>query len=412
MTLDGRTLARALFPVASALLAVTTGCNRPAEGPVLAETAGSPGPTIRPIRPQRATVRRVIVQPGYNIEPFQRTPIYAKLAGYVRLVKADIGDPVEPRQLLAELSVPELDAQRRQKDAAVRQAAAEIMQARAATRRAEAELRRARSQYERLSRLGGSGGVLDRENVDETRLGAEVALAAVQKAQADVGVAQARHEAARQDLGHIDALLGYTHLVAPFKGVVSRRNVDVGHLVQPAAGTRDEPLFVVDDLERVRVFVDVPAADAVWVRRGDPAGVRVPGLSGAPFVGTVTRDAHTLQPNNRTLRTEIDLPNPDHRLLPGMFAYVTITPTRPNVWTLPVAAIAASGDNTYCYRVEEGHARRTRIQVGLAGDDLVEVTKIEEGEGSKTRWRDMSGNDQFLATVPPGEPIEVSLPRK
>lgn len=389
------------------LSALVVGCHRPAEEGAAAQTAPGASDDSSPgvIHPQRAVVRRRIEQPGYNIEPFQRTPVYAKIPGYVACVKVDIGDPVQPGQLLAELSVPEMQAELRQKEAAVRQAVAEIEQAQAAVRRAEAEQRRAQSQYERLARLGGSGGVIDRENVEETRFALEAAGAAVEKARADVGVARARQDAARQDVGHVQALLGYTHLEAPFKGVISRRGVDVGHFVQPAAGMRGEPLFVVDDIDRVRVFVDVPAADAIWVHSGQPAEVRVPGLAGEAFRGRVTRDARSLQPSNRTLRTEIDLPNPEHRLLPGMFAYVTITAEHPDVWALPRSAVKTGTDDAFAYLVTGDHARRTPLRVGLAGDDQVEIRQVQTGSA----WRSLQNQDQFLTVFPSGDPAEVRL---
>src|SRR5262249_34275708 len=159
-------------------------------------------------------VRRFIERPGYNIEADERTPLYAKIAGYVRKWHFDIGDSVHKDDVLAELYIPEMEVELKQKEASVRQASSEIEQAKTAVLRAQAELERAKSQYERLARAGRNG-VLDKEQVDESRFGFEAAQAAVAKAEADVEVAKARLEVAQADRDHIQTLLQYTKVLAP-----------------------------------------------------------------------------------------------------------------------------------------------------------------------------------------------------
>src|SRR5262249_40650411 len=148
------------------------------------------------VRPERKTVSRPIEQPGFNIEAFQETALYARISGYVGKWQPDLGDAVKKGQVLAELDVPEMQVDLKQKEAAVRQAEAQIQQARAAVLAAEAQQARAKSQYERLARVG-AGGVLDRENVEETRLGYEASRASLVKARADVMAAEAQVEVVR-----------------------------------------------------------------------------------------------------------------------------------------------------------------------------------------------------------------------
>jgi HlyD family secretion protein len=443
---------------ASLGLGLTAGCNRPGEAPPAESPSAAEATEVAVAKPQRRTVRRLIAQPGYNIEAFQQTPVYAKIPGYVRKVRFDIGDRVRKGDVLAEVWVPEMEVELRQKEAAVRRADAEVWQARkvlaaaeadvksagalvkeaeAGRLRAQAQVKRARSQYERLSRAG-RGGVIDQESVSETQLGFEASKAALaeveakiqsaraardasrakrDKAEADVSVAEAHLEVKRADRDHVKTLLGYTRVPAPFDGVVTRRNVDEDHFVQPAdsSGARGGPLFTVEQVDPVRVFVNVPEVDAAWVRKDDPAVIRVQGLKGQEFKGKVTRSSYSLDPRARTLRTEIDLPNAGGKLRPGMYVYATILVEHPNVWALPAAAVVTRDEETFCYRVEGGKAVRTPVQVGLSDGKWVEVLKKQAKPprpGGDASWQDFTGEEQIVqdnaAALKDGQAVKVS----
>jgi RND family efflux transporter MFP subunit len=390
-------------PVLGVLVALAAGCNLSSadSSPQTAQAPASQAPAVKVVSPQKKDVRRKIERPGYNIEAFERTPLYAKLAGYVQKWSFDIGEGVHKGDILAELSIPEMDEEVKQKEAAVGQVASEIKQAEAAVLRAHAELKRAQSQYDRLGRAGRSG-VLDREQVEEARLGFEAAQAATAKAQADVEVARARLEVAKADRDHAQTLLQYTKVRAPFDGVVTARSINTGDFVQPANADKGASLFVVERIKPVRVFINIPELEAVWVRDGDQASIRVQSLQGQEFRGTVTRASRSLHPQNRTLRTEVDLPNDDGKLLPGMFVSATIVAEHKNVWALPATAVVTQGENSFCYRVQNGTALRTPIQVGLVGSDLIEVVKKRTGQagtGNQPAWEDFSG-DEVIASDP------------
>jgi multidrug efflux pump subunit AcrA (membrane-fusion protein) len=409
------------------------------------------------VKPQRGTVRYTIRQPGYNIEAFQQTPVYAKVAGYVAKVNFDIGDRVRKGEVLAELSVPEMHVELRQKEALVKQAEAEVRQARenasaaeaslrsaeakvkeaeASRLRSQAEIKRTRGQYERLARVGRNG-VLDQEAIDETQYGFEAATAGLAevearvksaeaardeaqaklgKARADVAVSEEHFSVARENRDLVKTLLGYTQLPAPYDGVVTRRFVDEGHFVQPAASgsSKGEPLFVVEQADPVRVFVNVPELETDLVRKGMPAVVRVEGLQGEEFKGTVTRTSASLDPRARTLRTEIDLENPGRKLQSGMFASANILVEHTNVWTLPASAVGMQGEQTVCYRVVNGRAVLTPVRLGIRDDKRVEVVKkqtraAKSGDGGE--WEDFTGGEdiaQDAAGLADGQAVTVS----
>jgi RND family efflux transporter MFP subunit len=178
------------------------------------------------------------------------------------------------------------------------------------------------------------------QQLDEVRAKAQVASAAVEVGQAKIAgaeadvraaeanraVAAAQERVAAAEVQRLQALLQYTKIVAPFEGVITRRWVNVGDLVQAATASRTTPLFNCQKIDVVRVYCDVPESSVAGVRTGVGAEVKLYGPAGQTIHGTVTRIATALDPATRTMRAEIDLPNPDETLRPGMYAQVTLTP--------------------------------------------------------------------------------------
>jgi HlyD family secretion protein len=449
-----------LAALAALLVAAAGGCSKVppgSAGPKANEgAAATPAVAVAVIKPQRTTLHLAIRQPG-SIQAFEQTPIYSKLAGYVRQWRVDIGDRVHKGDVLAELWVPEMEVELRQKEALVQQGEAEIRQAQqtaaaaaASLRSAEARVkeaesgrlraqaayRRMQSQYERLTRAGQSG-VLDKDAVEETRYAFEAAeaglgevearvktaetsreesAAQLGKAQADISVAEAHLRVARANRDQVQAFLEYARLTAPFDGVVTRRNVDTGHFVQPATGGKSEPLYVVERRDSVRVFAEVPEADAGWIHKGDKGRVRVQALRGREFATEVARTSYSLDRTTRTLIAELDLANPSDELRPGMYASAPITADCPNVLTLPVAAVAVQGDvmqgyQSYCYLVVKNRAVRTLVQVGRSDGQAIEVLKRQKA-GNPAVWEDFTGEETVAARtagLADGEVIEPAV---
>lgn len=395
-----------------------SGCNQTTSTPLATATESTHSVMrVTPIKPVRKTLVRVTEQPG-QIEAFEETAIHAKLAGFVKKVHVDIGDkvagplrvssdqPEQPGQILAELEMPELDAELKQKQALVAQAAAEVTQseagikvaksartsaeaqvaeARASVERAEAMHERWKSEFERVRELVEKKAVTQKV-ADETEQQFKAADAArreiaakiksaqakliesdanIEKAEADLVSAQSKHKVAQADEQKSLALLSYATLRAPFDGIVTERHLDTGHLVQPS-GTSGKPLFVVVRADTVRIFLDVPEADAASVTAGSPAKIKVAAMSATPFEGQVARTSWTLQSASRTLRTQIDIPNPDGKLRPGMYATAEIqVARRPDVLSLPKSAIGKSEAGSFALGIVENKIVKLPIKTGI-----------------------------------------------
>jgi multidrug efflux pump subunit AcrA (membrane-fusion protein) len=263
-----------------------------------------------------------IVVPA-SIQAFFVTDLYAKNAGYVSKINNDIGDHVKTGQLLAALENPELQAQFERARAAVAQAQAALDVAKRQLVGMEADLLLQRATLARQKELF-AGKAATAQALDEARAKEGVASAAVETGKAKINLAEADLQAAKAEADRLQALVQYDKIVAPFDCVVTRRLVNPGDLVQAATATRTAPLFTCQKIDVVRVFADVPEASAAAIRPGTPAEVKLFDAGGTTMQGSVTRVATALDPATRTMRAEIDLPNPDEKLQPGMYARVTL----------------------------------------------------------------------------------------
>lgn len=430
-------------------LPLAAGCGKSRlAGPA---TGALPVPTVTVVKPERATVRCIIEQPAH-VEAYEQTPLVARIAGYVSKVQADIGDRVrgprfndkgeetEPGQLLAELRVPEVEEELKHKIALVAQAEAELEQARSALEAAEANIdttkatireaqaARSRSQAncdrweseaKRMDALV-LRKVIDEQSRDETRNQAKAAHATCQeaearvhsceaaaresvarrnKAKADSAAAEARIRVAQAEEGRLRALLQYSKIVAPFDGVVVQRHIHTGHFLQPGTGGNAASLFVVARLDIVRVFVNVPEADSTYVSQGMPARIRVQSIKDKEFVGKVARTSWSVDAKARTLRAEIDLPNPDGRLRPGMFATATLTAEFPDRFTVPATAVQTQGDQSAVFVVEDGTVRHTPVRLGLRNGASIEILQKLLGNptaADQGTWANITGSERIV----------------
>lgn len=388
---------------------------------------------------QRKTLTRRIEQTG-DIQADRQTPLLARSTGFVKKVHKDIGDPVKEGELLAEVAVPELQEELEQKLALVVQAKAEltlakklhlaavaesrsfrakVKEAESSGDRATAELRRAESQ---LTRLTKSSGVVAQEIVDEARLVQESARAAIAevsariksaeaaatsaearegKAEADIEVAEAKVKVAEAESRRVRELVGYARLTAPFAGIVTQRHVDPGHFLQPSQGGKSEPAFVVASIDPVRVRLEIPENDAVFVMTGKNATratVSVAALNREEFRGEVTRTSWALDPKIRTLRVEIELKNPKQRLRPGMYVTATLHGKHPDALLIPFAAVQTQGDTAHCFLLDNGKAIRTAIKTGLRDGDLVEVTQRRAADQDDADWLAFTGKEKVITS--------------
>jgi RND family efflux transporter MFP subunit len=299
--------------------------------------------------------------------------------------------------------------------ARVATAAALVKEAQAGVPRAEYNHRYWRLYYDRLSKLEAP---LEMQVKDETWNQLQSAAAAQKEAEAKVETAQASVReadavrkkaqvdigAAEADRDRLAALLSYARLPAPYDGVVTRRNINTDDFVQPPTGGKGEPLYVVERRDLLRVRVDVPETDAAWVNKGAKAVVRVQALRDQEFTREVARTSYSVDRTARTLGAEIDLPNPQDRLRPGMYAIAVITAEHRAALALPAAAVLTQGDVTqgyqrYCFQVREGKAERMLVQVGLSDGKFVEVLRKQQkaGKGGSEQWEDFTGAEDIAA---------------
>ena len=288
----------------------------------VAKVTSQANPTPSTERDDRVPQGTTVVVPA-TIQAFFSTDLYAKTSGYVSQVSNDIGDHVKKGQVLAVIDNPELQAQSDKAQAAVQQAAAALDVANRQLAGLQADLSLQQVTLKRQRELF-AGNAATAQMLDEARAKHAVSSVAVETGKAKITAAEADLRMAKAEAERLHALLLYDRIVAPFDGVVTKRLVNPGDLVQGPSSPRTGLLFTCQQLDVVRVLADVPEASVGRIRAGVPADVKVYGPADAVVRGAVTRIASALDPATRTMRVEIDLPNPDERLLPGMYVQVTL----------------------------------------------------------------------------------------
>lgn len=340
------------------------------ETPVVTQAPASVR-TIETIRPKRADIART-VDTNATLEAYETAELYPKLSGYLSEVRPDIGEMVLRGQVLAVISVPEMEKELAEAEAVL------------AAKRADLVLQRVTlERQERLLQLSGTS----QQNVDDARSKSGVAVAEVDLAAATVD--------------RIKTLLEYRTIVAPFDSVVTQRRVNRGDFVQSASTGRSTPLFTVQRIDIIRVFCNVPESEVSRLKVGQRARIEPFALMGQAFEGTVARYAGRLDPETRTMRTEIDLRNPMRVLFPGMYARVSLdTELHRDALTLPVSAVMTDPNGSFIYVVDQGRITRRAVSTGLTQGTTVEISDgLAEGD-------EVAINAQ--AAPPPGTMVRAS----
>jgi RND family efflux transporter MFP subunit len=360
-----------LFVVAVVLVLVIAGgitlLLRMHDSHVLAdETQQNAIPTVAVVHPIAEKPDEELVLPG-TLQAYVESPIYARTNGYLLRWYKDIGSHINKGDLLADIDTPEVDQ--------------ELMQARAARQQVVAAMDLAKINADRYQALRKTDSVSQQE--------ADTQSSGYQQAVANLAAADA-------NVKRLEELEGFKHVYAPFDGVLTRRTVDPGALINAgAAGAAGKELFDVARTDPLRVYVSVPQAYAPAIKVGINAVVTLQEFAGEKFTGTVVRTADAIDPTTRTLLTEVDVPNKDGRLLPGSFGEVHFTPKIDvNKVTIPV--------NAMLFR-QEGP------QVAVVGNDgKVQLRPISIGRDYGTTLEIVGGsvdvNDRII--VNPSDSIE------
>jgi RND family efflux transporter MFP subunit len=257
-----------------------------------AETARLAVTTVSVAYPRPEPRSNELELPG-SVQAYTESPIYARTNGYLLHWYKDIGATVQKGDLLADLDTPEVDQ--------------ELSQAQAARQQMVAALDLARTSADRWRELRRTDSVSQQELDQRT---------------SDYAQAQANMAAADANVRRLEQLESFKHVYAPFGGVLTRRNVDIGALVNAGNGGSGKELFNLALIDPLRVYMSVPEADAPSIRADMRAWIALAEFPSARFTGTVVRTANAIDQNTRTLLTEVDVPNPDGRLLPGAYAQV------------------------------------------------------------------------------------------
>lgn len=349
-------------------------------------------PSVRaaPVRASTATMS--VSWPG-TTEAYAQANIYARASGYISKRNVDIGSRVKAGDLLVEITAPELEHQ-------IAQAEGNLAQMEASLQQAKANRDLAQVTWDRDSKLVQQGWVTQQQG-DTDRLNLEAREAAV-------SVADANITAQKAQLRVLSQQKAYQSVVAPFDGVITQRNIDIGALVQ-ADATSGTFMFTLMQSDVMRIQLYVPQDEAFGIAPGVAAVVRVPEMPGREFPGTVTRIADALQPGTRTLLTEIDVPNPDRVLSPGIYCNVELKiPRKSPSLIVPSEAIVFNREGLNVFVVENGVARVHHVNVVRDFGTTVEVNAgVKEGDQVILN-PSVDLNDGHKVQVRPGPPAQLS----
>ena len=310
-------------------------------------------PTVQVATAQREDGPVPFTLPG-TVSAFDQATLYARATGYIAERRVDIGSRVKKGDLLVRISAPDLDQQLAQANAQLVQNQAAVAQSNAQAQQAKSNVDLSKVTNGRTSALANLGWET-RQNADNTRLGLVGSQASAAAADAAIKVAQANLAAQYATVRRLEELKGYENVIAPYDGIITGRSVDTGDLVSADSNGSGNVLFTIAHDNIVRVQVSVPQSGAIGVKDGLQAVVRVPELPGREFKGTVARSSVALAQASRTMQAEVDVPNSDGTLHPGIYVTVDIgiPRTAPGI-TVPSEALIFNGQGLRVAVVGDG----------------------------------------------------------
>lgn len=333
--------------------AIVTFVVRAHDARVLANTTNREAiPYVAVVSPSPEKTDQDLALPS-TLQAFKDSPIYARTNGYLINWTKDIGSKVRSGELLARIDTPEVDQ--------------ELMQARAARQQVTAQLQLARTSAERWQNLRKSDAVSQQE--------ADTQVSGYQQAQANIAAADA-------NVRRLEQLESFKNVYAPFSGVITKRNVDPGALINAGSSAGHE-MFDIAQVDPIRVFVSVPQAYASLMRVGTPASVELQEMPGQKFTGKIARTADAIDPGTRTLLTEVDVPNNSGRLLPGAYAQVHFQiDDQVQRYTVPVNAMLFRSEGAQVAVVgNDGKVQLRKITIGRDyGTSLEVIEGIEPSD--------------------------------
>jgi RND family efflux transporter MFP subunit len=309
--------------------------------------------------------------------PYQDVDVMAKVAGYVKWIGVDIGDHVRTNQVLATLDVPEIQDDVAKAKAGLAAAAANVVTAQAAVQRAEAATNIASLSFKRIQDVSRKDpGLVPKQDVDVAQSRSMEAAAQLASARSGLKAAQENKDEAESEYSRAQVMMQYATIRAPFNGVITKRYANTGSMIQAGISSQTQamPIVRLAQNDLLRLTLPVPVSDVGSVRDGEMVDVNVVSL-GRSFKGKVTRYADTVQMATRTMDTEVDVPNPDGSLVPGVYAEVHLhLAARPNVLSVPLDAIDGLGTSVQqAWLVRNGVLHLIPVKIGLQTATRVEI---------------------------------------
>jgi RND family efflux transporter MFP subunit len=387
--------------VIAALLGAATGCGH--SGGSSTAVSADAAPRAAVVKVRRTPLSNTLSIAGEFL-PYQEVELHAKVAGYIRNINVDIGDRVRTGQVLAVLEIPELSAELQGADAGVRHSQEEITHAQNEVSRAEADHAALHAAASRLKEASEARpGLIAEQELDDATAKDLSAEAQVEATKSALSASRQQLQVSQADQQHYAALAEYSRITAPFDGVVTWRYADTGSLIQ--AGTSNissMPVVKLSQVNVLRLRIPVPESLAASVRDGEPADIRVKATD-EHFSGKIIRSTDSLDRSTRTMQVEVDVPNQDYKLTPGMYADVSLRiQNDPNALTLPVQAINRGADKTTVLLVNsQNHVEEREIHTGIEGSNRIQILSgLNEGD------RVIVGN---LGEYRPGQHVDPQM---
>jgi RND family efflux transporter MFP subunit len=374
-----------LLPISLAAL-VFSACGK---GKVDASTAmagAAPGPNVM-VAVTKVARRSLAEQLKISSElvPYQEIDVFAKESGYIKKLNVDYGSRVKEGDVMAVLEIPELEAQIKQDEAAITAASDLVTHATREVDRVKRQHEPVHTNYQRLvAVVKDHPGLVAQQELDDYQ-GKDLAMESqVEASQANLDNAQSQLVVARAKLTHDQALFEYSRITAPFAGVVTQRYANFGALLQAGTGssTQAMPLVRLSQEDLFRVAIPVPESAVQTIHVGQPIQVSVPSLN-RTFTGKVTRFSFDVHEATRTMHTEVDVPNTDGVLMPGVYAEATITTGhKDNALSVPLQALSQTPVGMSVDIVNaEGKIEEREVKIGMQTDLYAEVLSgLQEGD--------------------------------
>ena len=372
--------------------------NRQARDAALASTVLLPEVIV--VQPRLAPARTAVSLPG-NLQPLYSASVFARTNGYIESRSVDIGSVVKTGQVLAVISAPEVDQQLNQARADALEAVAAVAQSKAALEQAQANLGIARITQKRYASLIDKRAVTQ-QNLDEADEALRARAADVSAAGANINAAEAGLKSRQANVERLTQLQGFERVVAPFDGVITARNIEVGDLVSAGSNNGSMSLFSIAQSNVLRVQVEVPQSAALSIKVGQQATLTVQERPGRRYVATVTRSAESIDVAARTMLTEVQVDNREGSLVPGMYGEVNfdITANHPSL-IIPSTALVIDKNGMHVVSVSaDSRVHFVAVDIGQDQGSQVEISQgLRGGETLVSNPSDLLSDGEKVSVV-------------